>query len=102
MSLRFNLLRLALVPLSLLFLSPHTLHAQASTTASKTDDISVFAGVEFANPEYGPDSNAGGAIGVDFTRYFRHIPVQPSLELRANFNSGTYADEHSYLFGVRA
>ena len=62
----------------------------------------MFGGVEFANPEYGPDKNTGGAVGVDFTRYFRHIPVQPSLELRANFNNGTYANEHSYLFGLRA
>lgn len=102
MSLRSILPRLALVPLSLLFLLPRPLHAQAGTTASKTEDVSVFGGIEFANPEYGPDSNTGGAIGVDFTRYFRHLPVQPSLELRANFNSGSYADEHSYLFGVRA
>ena len=74
--------------------------AQAATTASKTEDISVFGGVEFANPKYGPNDNSGGVVGLDFTRYF-HIPIQPSLELRANFNSGTYADEHSYLFGLR-
>ena len=92
------------VSLLLLFLvaAPHVASAQASTTASKTQDISVFGGIEFANPEYGPDNNSGVAIGADFTRYFRHIPVQPSLELRANFNNGTYADEHSYLFGLRA
>ena len=76
--------------------------AQASTTASKTQDISVFGGLEFANPEYGPDSNTGGALGADFTRYFRHLPVAPSLELRANFNDGPYANESSYLFGLRA
>ena len=76
--------------------------AQASTTAGKTEDISVFAGVEFANPEYGPTNNTGGAVGLDFTRYFRHLPIQPSLEFRLNFNDGTYADEHSYLFGLRA
>ena len=73
---------------------------QASTTATKSADISVFGGVEFANPEYGPDHNTGAAVGADFTRYF-HIPIQPSLEVRANFNDGTYADERSYLFGLR-
>lgn len=81
---------------------PRDASAQASTTAQKTEDISVFGGIEFANPEYGPDNNTGGALGVDFTRYFRHLPVQPSLELRANFNDGPFADERSYLFGLRA
>ena len=97
-----SLLRLALLLLPVFVVAPKCAFAQASTTASKTEDISVFGGIEFANPEYGPDNNTGGAIGFDFTRYFRHLPVQPSLELRANFNSGTYADEHSYLFGLRA
>lgn len=76
-------------------------HAQATTTASKAADVYVFGGVELADPSYGPTNNVGGAVGVDFTRYF-HIPVQPSLEIRANFNNGTYADERSYLFGLRA
>lgn len=74
--------------------------AQASRTASKTQDISVFGGAEIANPEYGPDNNSGIALGADFTRYF-HFPVQPSFEVRANFNRGTYAYENSYLVGVR-
>ena len=94
-------LGLALLFFALLAAAPGYAYAQASLTASKTEDLSVFGGIEIANPEYGPDNNAGGAIGVDFTRYFRHLPVQPSLELRANFNNGTYADERSYLFGVR-
>ena len=79
----------------------HRAHAQATTTASKTQAISVFGGVEFANPEYGPDNSTGGAVGLNFTRYF-HIPIQPSLELRANFNSNAYVSERSYLFGLRA
>ena len=95
-----RLLGFGLLLLSSFAFSPGRAVAQASTTASKTEDISVFGGVEFANPKYGPDDNTGGAVGLDFTRYF-HIPIQPSLELRANFNSGTFAGEHSYLFGLR-
>ncbi len=92
---------LALVSLLLLCgSSSRVALAQASRTAGKSADISVFGGVEFANPEYGPNNNTGGAVGLDFTRYF-HLPVQPSLEARANFNSGTYASERSYLFGLR-
>lgn len=75
--------------------------AQASSAASRGAGISVFGGLQFANPEYGPShTNTGGAVGVDFTR-FLHFPVQPSLDIRANFNSGPYADERSYLFGLR-
>lgn len=75
--------------------------AQASTTASRGAGISVFGGLQFANPEYGPShTNTGGAVGLDFTRFI-HFPVQPSLDIRANFNSGPYADERSYLFGLR-
>lgn len=75
--------------------------AQAVRTASKGADISVFGGYQIADPAYGPDRSNGGAFGVDFTGYF-HIPVQPSLEIRANFNSSQYVGEHSYLFGLRA
>ncbi|HLI75698.1 MAG TPA: hypothetical protein VKV02_02040 [Acidobacteriaceae bacterium] len=75
--------------------------AQAVRTASKSADISVFGGFEVADPSYGPDHSTGGMVGVDFTRYF-HIPVEPSLEIRANFNSNSYVTEHSYLFGLRA
>ena len=98
-SLRFRLLFSLVLPCILAVL-PRPLPAQARTTASKTQDVSIFGGVEFADPKYGPDNNTGGAIGVDFTRYFR-IPIAPSLEARANLNSGTYANEHSYLFGLR-
>ncbi len=84
----------------MIFLPVRRSAAQARTSASKTQDVDVFGGIEFANPEYGPKDNVGGAIGLDFTRYFR-IPIQPSLELRANFNRGTYANESSYLFGLR-
>ncbi len=81
--------------------TPPRASAQARTSASKTQDVDVFGGVEFANPQYGPNNNTGAAVGIDFTRYFR-IPIQPSIELRANFNRGTYANESSYLVGFRA
>ena len=73
---------------------------QAAQTAGKAADISAFAGFTYANPDYGPDYISGGMLGVDFTRYF-HIPVQPSLEFRANFISGSYVKQHTYLVGFR-
>ncbi len=75
--------------------------AQASTTASKAAAVSVFAGFTVSDPAYGPNRNTGVSLGVNYTRYLR-FPVQPSVEVRANFSNGSYANERSYLFGVRA
>lgn len=76
--------------------------AQASSAASRGADLSVFGGLQIANPDYGPSHmNKGGTVGVDFTKFLR-FPVQPALELRANFNNGPYASERSYVFGLRA
>ena len=61
--------------------------AQATPTATKTEDLSIFVGYVTAQPDYGPFRNSGGTLGVDFTRYF-HFPVAPSLELRANYANG--------------
>lgn len=77
------------------------MHAQAVRTAGKTADITVFGGYQRVHPDYGPYSSNGGIFGVDFTRYF-HLPVVPSLEFRANFNSNIAVQEHTYLFGLRA
>lgn len=91
--------RLAL-PLFLALPCLHFAVAQTTRTASRGEDVAVFGGVEFADPAYGPDRNTGGALGVDFTQYLR-IPIQPSLEFRANFNGGTFSSEQSYLIGLR-
>ena len=75
--------------------------AQASTAASKAAAVSVFAGLDVSDPAYGPNRDTGVSLGANYTRYLR-FPVQPSVEVRANFSNGTYANERSYLFGVRA
>lgn len=75
--------------------------AQATPTATKTADVSVFAGFLSASPDYGPYRNTGGSLGLNFTRYF-HLPVAPSLELRANLADGDTVNERTYLFGLRA
>ncbi len=75
--------------------------SQAVRTASKSADISVFAGFQDGDPAYASSRATGGMFGLDYTHYF-HIPVEPSLEFRANFLSNTYVSEHTYLVGVRA
>jgi hypothetical protein len=91
---------LSLLALVVLAVAPPCARAQASTSASRSADLSVFGGYQITDPAYGPDRDDGGVVGVDFTKYIR-FPVQPSLELRANFDSGTFANEDSYLFGLR-
>ena len=75
--------------------------AQATRTASKGADISVFGAYQIAHPDYGPDNTHGGAVGAAYTAYL-HLPVEPSLEFRANFNSNYAVIEHSYVVGLRA
>ena len=87
--------------LSAALLLPTTLsHAQATSTASKTAEVTVFGGWQAAHPDYGPYNSYGGAFGADYTRIFRR--VEPSLEFRANLNSKVAVTEHSYVFGLRA
>ena len=93
--------RLAAVLFALLTLS-HAASAQARSTASRSADLSVFAGGQFANPAYGPQNSGGVALGLDYTRYIGRLPVDLSLEFRANFNSNSLLSEHSYLVGLRA
>ncbi len=66
---------LFLLPLSL----PLTVGAQARSTASRSADISVFAGGQFANPAFGPQNSGGVAFGLDYTRYIQRLPVDFSL-----------------------
>ncbi len=95
-----SLLCAALCAAPFLLSSPSS-SAQATRTASKSSDISVFGGFEAAHPDYGPYNSYGGMFGADFTRYI-HFRVEPSLEFRANFHSNIAVDEHSYLVGLRA
>ncbi len=98
----FSPKRLSFLPLLCAALTLSTQStAQARSTASRDADISVFAGVQIANPAYGSNHDSGAAFGLDYTRFLR-IPVQPSLELRANLNSNSFVGEHSYLVGLRA
>lgn len=92
--------RSLIAPLLLLSAASHV-PAQALHTATKTADLSGFFGYTTAQPDYGPNRNSGGTLGVNLTRYF-HFPVAPSIELRANFVNGPVVNERSYLVGLRA
>lgn len=81
-------------------LLPTTLRAQALPTATRSADISVFAGFLTDTPDYGPYRNNGVSAGVDYTRYIR-LPIEPSIELRTNIADGKTVNERTYLFGPR-
>ncbi len=76
--------------------------AQADPTASKTSEISAFGGYENIDPAYGPDRNNGEGFGLNFTRYFARLPIDPSIEARVNLTNGTDVKERTYLLGLQA
>lgn len=76
--------------------------AQADPTAFKTSDISAFAGYENIDPAYGTDRNNGEGFGLNFTRYFARLPIDPSIEARVNLTNGTDVKERTYLLGLQA
>lgn len=79
----------------------HQAGAQAALTASKSMDISTFAGYSNTSPDYySSPRNSGVTFGANVTRYF-HFPVDPSLEARVNIADGSTVNERSYLFGLR-
>jgi hypothetical protein len=45
--------------------------------------------------------DTGYAIGLDFTKYFHHVPVAPSFEGRADQAFGTDYDEKTYTVGIK-
>lgn len=75
--------------------------AQQAPTEFRTQSISVFGGFLYDTLAFGPGSATGFSAGLDLTHYFRRIPVEASLEGRANVASGTGSAERSYTFGPR-
>jgi hypothetical protein len=76
--------------------------AQARSTASRSTDVAAFGGYAGARTDYGVYKDQGEAIGLDFSHYFRHFPIVPSLEARTNLVHGSFINERTYLFGGRA
>lgn len=77
-----------------------TLRGQATTTASKTTDVSVFAGFSSITPDYSPQRDTGLTFGANATRYFK-FPLKPSVETRFTFSHGPVVNENSFLIGPR-
>jgi|GEM_PF-883378 len=75
--------------------------AQAIPGASRTAELSAFAGYTNSNSDYGRFRSNGGTVGLDYTRYFGWRVV-PSFEARANRTSGVdLTTQESMLFGPR-
>lgn len=79
---------------------PSRAHAQATSTASKSMDISLFGGYTNQNSDYGKYRDDGFVFGANITRY-SHFIVKPSIETRFSFANGPTVNEHAYLAGVR-
>jgi hypothetical protein len=81
--------------------APSSATAQALPVADKASDISVFAGVGHVDPDYGKIANDGITAGVDFTRYFRRLPVDPSIEVRGTYVDSLQVTEKAVMGGLR-
>jgi len=85
----------------LMLFSSRKAAAQADPAEFKTQSISIFAGYLRNNIDYYPKVDTGVAFGLDLTRHIR-FPLQPSIEGRADFASGSLANQRSYLVGLKA
>ncbi len=81
--------------------APASANAQALPVADKASDIAAFAGVGHVKTDYGKDTNKGFTAGVDFTRYFRRLPVDPSIEVRGSYVPSAAVTEKSFVGGLR-
>jgi len=74
--------------------------AQALVTAQRGAEIAPFAQATLLSPDWGPTSNFGYTVGVDYSRFIRSI-VQPSIELRMTNAGGSTVGEKTYLGGLK-
>ena len=92
-------LRLAACALLFVIAIPKA-HGQATPTASKTIELSVFAGVTGLDPKYGPTTKEiGYVVGGDITRHFHILDI--AFEGRYTNATGFSADESTYGGGLK-
>jgi len=68
--------------------------------AQRGGEFAPFVQTTLLSPDWGPTSNVGYTIGVDYTRFIRSI-VQPSLEVRMTSANGSTVGERSYIGGLK-
>jgi opacity protein-like surface antigen len=76
-------------------------HAQQQYTELKTAEISAFGGFTVTQPDISTYTDKGVSVGAAFTRFFDRLPVDPSVEIRGTYASGTYANERTVSFGIQ-
>jgi Outer membrane protein beta-barrel domain len=74
--------------------------AQAMIAAGRGTEIAPFVQTTLVRPDWGPTSNIGYTVGVDYTRFIRSI-VQPSIEVRMTSANGKTVNERSYAGGLK-
>ena len=85
---------------ALLLASSQIAPAQAMEAAQRGGEIAPFALTTLLSPDWGPTTNVGYTVGVDYTHFIRSI-VQPSLELRMTSANGSTVGERSYIGGLK-
>lgn len=95
------LYRISLFLLSLLATCPGRLYSQASPTASKNTEYSVFGTYSLASPDNrNAGKNSGFTFGADYTHLFpRNFAL--SVEPRVKIVPGEIVSEHTYGAAIR-
>jgi hypothetical protein len=86
---------------SIMSITGRQVSAQEMPTESKSAELSAFGGFTATQPDISTYTDKGLTAGVAFTRFFQHLPVDPSIELRGTYVSGSFANERTISFGLQ-
>jgi opacity protein-like surface antigen len=86
--------------LGMFLVTTHIASAQALVSAQRGAEIAPFAQTTIIRPDWGPTSNIGYTLGVDYTRFIRSV-VQPSIEFRMTSANGTTVNERTLSGGLK-
>ncbi|NYF78128.1 hypothetical protein [Granulicella arctica] len=77
--------------------------AQAKKTATRSVDLSAFAGFTYENAAYDSPSNIGLTFGADYTQFIKRLRglIIPSFELRGTFTPGSTDSEKTVEGGLK-
>jgi hypothetical protein len=88
------------LPLVLFLLATPSLHAQATPTAVRDAEISVFGTYSLVFTDRDSSWANGGTLGADFTSFLPH-KLAVSLEIRAKAAGGYVVNQYTYGGGAR-
>lgn len=79
------------------------LAAQAAPASQRTGELSAFIAYSLVSPQWNgiSDTNNGVTFGIEYARFIRHLPVVPSIAIRAKTAPGNTVGEHTLGGGIK-